>query len=87
MANGRFASESVGDKHCIEDLFHIFSVTIGGSDGKEFACNVRNLGMIPGLGRSPGKATHSNILAWRIPMEGSLTGYSLWGLKELDTTE
>ena len=25
----------------------------GGSDGKEPACNVRDLGLIPGLGRSP----------------------------------
>ena len=30
-----------------------------------------------------GKATHSSILAWRIPW----TVYSPWGLKELDTTE
>ena len=27
----------------------------GGSDGKESACNVRDLGSIPGLGRSPGE--------------------------------
>ena len=27
---------------------------MGGSDGKEFACNVGDLGLIPGLGRSPG---------------------------------
>ena len=26
----------------------------GGSDGKESACSVGNLGLIPGLGRSPG---------------------------------
>ena len=26
----------------------------GGSDGKQFACNVGDLGLIPGLGRSPG---------------------------------
>ena len=25
------------------------------SDGKEFACNAENLGLILGLGRSPGK--------------------------------
>ena len=33
------------------------------------ACSVGDLGSIPGLGRSPGrgKATHSSILAWRIP--------------------
>ena len=27
----------------------------GGSDGKESACNMGDLGSIPGLGRSPGK--------------------------------
>ena len=27
----------------------------GGSDGKESACNVEDLGLIPGLGRSPGE--------------------------------
>ena len=39
-----------------------------GSAGKESACNVGDLGSIPGLGRSleKGKATHSSILAWRI---------------------
>ena len=40
-----------------------------GHSGKESACNAGELGSIPGLGRSPGegKATHSSILAWRIP--------------------
>ena len=27
----------------------------GGSDGKEYACNEGDLGLIPGLGRSPGE--------------------------------
>ena len=26
----------------------------GGSDGKESACSVKDLGSVPGLGRSPG---------------------------------
>ena len=42
---------------------------VGGSDGKEFASNVGNLGSIPGL-EGPlkkGMSTHSSILAWRIP--------------------
>ena len=41
----------------------------GGSDGKESACNVRDLGLILGSERSPGEkmATHSSILSWRIP--------------------
>ena len=40
------------------------------SAGKESACNAGDLCLIPGLGRFPwskGKATHSSILAWRIP--------------------
>ena len=32
---------------------------------KESACNAGDLGSIPGLEK--GKATHSSILAWRIP--------------------
>ena len=27
----------------------------GGSDGKEYACSARDLGLIPGSGRSPGE--------------------------------
>ena len=36
----------------------------GGSEGKESACNVGDLGSVPGSGRSPGKemAAHSSIL-------------------------
>jgi len=33
----------------------------GGSDGKESACNVGDLGSIPGLGRSP-RGGHGNPL-------------------------
>ena len=35
------------------------------------AGDARNVGLIPGLGRSLGKemATHSSILAWKIPMD------------------
>ena len=32
-------------------------------------------------------ATHSSVLAWRIPGTGSLVDRSLWGLTESDTTE
>ena len=41
----------------------------GGSDGKESACKAGDPGLIPGSGRSPeeGMATHSSILAWRMP--------------------
>ena len=43
----------------------------GGSAGEESTCNPSpvDLGLIPGLGDSleKGMATHSSILAWRIP--------------------
>ena len=42
----------------------------GSSAGKESTCNVENQGSISGLGRFPGEgkgATHSSILAWKIP--------------------
>ena len=41
----------------------------GGSDVKQYACNAEDLGLIPASGRPPGEgmATHSSILAWRIP--------------------
>ena len=35
----------------------------GGSDGKESTCNARDLGSIPGLGRSPGGG-HGNPLQY-----------------------
>ena len=34
-----------------------------------------------------GMATHSSILAWRIPMDREAWWASLWGRKESDTTE
>ena len=57
----------------------------GGSDGKESACNEGDLGLIPGLGRSPGggQETFSSILAWRIPVGGEArqAAYSPWVTK------
>ena len=32
-------------------------------------------------------ATHSSILAWKIPWTEEPVGYSPWGRKELDTNE
>ena len=54
------------------------------SVGKEFACNVGDLGRSLGWDDplEKGKATHSSILAWRIPGL-----YSPWDCKELDMTD
>ena len=60
-----------------------------GSGGKESAYNARDLGLIPGLEDflEKGMATHSSILAWRIPRTEELAIYSPWGGKESDTPE
>ena len=53
------------------------------------AGDIRDVGLIPGSERAlrEGMATHSSILAWRIPRIESLVGYSPQGCKESDTTE
>ena len=59
----------------------------GGLDGKEFACNAGDPGFIPGLEGPLEKemATHSSLLAWRIPWTEEPDGP--WLHKDLDTTE
>ena len=41
------------------------------SDGKEFACNAGGLGLIPGLGRSPGEGNGNPLQYFRLgnPMD------------------
>ena len=46
---------------------------------------VRSLGREVPLAKE--MATHSSILAWRIPWTEEPEGYSPWGRKESDTTE
>ena len=41
---------------------------LGGSDGQESACNVGDLGSIPGLRRSPGQATDEYTLKTQGPV-------------------
>ena len=57
--------------------------------------DVKDMGLIPGSARSlgwedslkEGMATHSSILAWRIPWTENLADYSPKGCKESETTE
>ena len=62
----------------------------GGSDSKESTCNPGDLGLIPGLGRSP-QGGHDNPLEYsgleNPHGQWSLVGYRSWGRKELHTTE
>ena len=70
-------------------LVVLLSAFPGGPDGKESACNVGHLGLIPVLGRSPGEgmATHPGTLAWRMPWTEEPGGSQAMGRTESDTTE
>ena len=63
----------------------------GGSDGKESACKVGDLGSIPRLRRSPGEGKdypRRERLPIPVFWPGEFHGrYSPWGLKESDTIE
>ena len=62
----------------------------GYSVSKEPACNTGNLGLIPGLGRSPGGGHGSPLQYFCLVnpcRQRSLVGCSQWGHKESDTIE
>ena len=48
----------------------------GGSDGKEFACNAGDPGLIPGLGRSPGEG-NGTLLQYPC-LENLMDGGAWW---------
>ena len=58
----------------------------GDSDGKESACNVGDLSLIPGSGRCPGEGNGNplQILAWEIPWTEESGGP--WDHKQSDMT-
>ena len=62
---------------------------LGFSDDKESLCNVGDMGSIPELGRTPGEGNgYPLVFLPRKPHgQKNLEGYSLWGHRELDTTE
>ena len=60
-----------------------------GSDSKEFACNVGDLGSIPVSGRFPGKGNGYPLQysCLENSMDRGPWGYSPQGFRESDTTE
>ena len=65
---------------------------LGGSIGKEPPANagdVRDVGLIPGPGRSPGGQNGNpfRYSCWEIPWTEKPGRYSPWRCKELDTTK
>ena len=64
--------------------FKMADLDPGGSDGKESGCSAGDLGLIPGLGRSPGE----RMQLATVFLPGEFHGlHRLWGRKELDVTE
>ena len=77
---------------CIWVFIFVYTVIHfpGDSDGKESTCNEGDLDSIPGFRRSPGGGTGNPLQYSCLENphgQRSLTGYSLWGHKESDTTE
>ena len=63
-------------KTCVLLLTNSSTGFPGGSDGKESACNARDLGSIPGVGRSPG-GEHGNPLQYSC-LENSMDKGAWW---------
>ena len=66
------------------------SIFSGGLDSKESACNEGDPGSVPGMGGSPWRREWLPtpvLLPRESHGQSSLAGYSLWGCKDLDTTE
>ena len=74
---------------CLINSFRVFP---GGTSGKEPACNgrdIRDVGSIPGLGRSPGGGP-GNPLQYSClenPIDGGVWQATVHRVAELDTTE
>ena len=62
---------------------HTVQVVLVAKNLPASAGDTRDAGSIPGLGGSLEEetATHSSILAWKIPLQRSLVGYSPWGAR------
>ena len=74
----------------LDDPISVFLGYPGSSGGKESACNVGDLGLIPGLGRSPGGGNGNPLQYSGLEnpcRQRNLAGYSPWDHKELDMAE
>ena len=72
--------------HIISALLFLILTSLVAQTIKASAYNAGDMGSIPGLGRSPAKemATHSSILAWKIPWTEEP---AVHGITESDMTE
>ena len=72
-------------------LFRLMQTQIlgfpGGGKAAAFQCWRHEMWVLVADPLEEGMATHSTILAWRIPWTEEPGGYSPWGRKESDTTK
>ena len=81
-------SSPAGVEMAVGNWFDWFCLP-GGSDSKESACNVADLGLIPGSGRSPGEG-NSKPLQYSClenPTDGGAWWATVHGVAESDTTK
>ena len=74
-------SQRLGNYFQSGPMYNIGQGFPGNSAGKEFTCNAGDQGLIPGQEDllEEGMATHSSILAWRIPMTENPGGLQSMG--------
>ena len=60
----------------VNALYGLYHIVLGGSDCKESACNAGDVGLVPGLGISPGEGS-GNPLQYSCP-ESSMDRGAWW---------
>ena len=73
----------------LQQVLHKYTRVSSGSDGKEPVCSAEDLGLISGLGRSPGEG-NGNPLQYSClenPMDRGAWRATVWGCNESDMTE
>ena len=74
----------------LQQMYHILSLCLTGSDGRESVCNAGDSGSIPGSGRSPGEGNGCPLQCSCLgnPTDrGTWRAYSPRGHKKADLTE
>ena len=71
-------------QYCKAIILQLKMGFLDGLNSKESACNVGDMGSIPGSGRSPGEGNgNSSTLAWKIPWTEKPGGLQSIGLQRV----
>ena len=83
LAGGFFTTSATWEAHIHMYVYTCLYICFpgGGSVVKKLPTNAGDMGLIPGLGRSPreGNGTHSSILAWESPWTKTSGGLQSMG--------